>query len=189
MVKAGYVRHIGLSEVGAETIRRAAAVHPICDLQIEYSLISRGIEDGDPAGLPRARHRHHRLRRAVARPDQRPLAQGRGRTRAISAPTARASRARMSTEPGAGRGSAQRRRAQGRQRRPDRHRLGASRRATTSCRWSARAGATVGGVAGRARCDAHRGPAGHRGGRAPGRGGRRALCRGPDGAAGQRARR
>lgn len=45
MVKAGYVRHIGLSEVGAETIRRAAAVHPISDLQIEYSLISRGIED------------------------------------------------------------------------------------------------------------------------------------------------
>jgi aryl-alcohol dehydrogenase-like predicted oxidoreductase len=45
MVTAGYVRHIGLSEVGAETIRRAAAVHPISDLQIEYSLISRGIED------------------------------------------------------------------------------------------------------------------------------------------------
>lgn len=44
MVKAGYVRRIGLSEVGAETIRRAAAVHPISDLQIEYSLISRGIE-------------------------------------------------------------------------------------------------------------------------------------------------
>ncbi|KSB89609.1 aldo/keto reductase [Caulobacter vibrioides] len=42
---AGYIRHIGLSEVGAETIRRAAAVAPICDLQIEYSLISRGIED------------------------------------------------------------------------------------------------------------------------------------------------
>ncbi len=46
MVKAGYVRHIGLSEVGSETIRRAAAVHPIADLQIEYSLVSRGIEDG-----------------------------------------------------------------------------------------------------------------------------------------------
>ena len=45
MVKAGYVRHIGLSEVGADTIRRAAAVHPIVDLQIEYSLISRSIED------------------------------------------------------------------------------------------------------------------------------------------------
>ena len=45
LVKAGYVRHIGLSEVGAQTIRRAAAVHPIADLQIEYSLISRGIEE------------------------------------------------------------------------------------------------------------------------------------------------
>jgi aryl-alcohol dehydrogenase-like predicted oxidoreductase len=44
MVKAGYVRHIGLSEVGAETIRRAASVHPIVDLQIEYSLISRSPE-------------------------------------------------------------------------------------------------------------------------------------------------
>ncbi len=45
-VEKGHVQHIGLSEVGAETIRRAAAVHPICDLQIEYSLLSRGIEDG-----------------------------------------------------------------------------------------------------------------------------------------------
>jgi aryl-alcohol dehydrogenase-like predicted oxidoreductase len=44
MVKAGYMRHIGLSELGVENIRRAAAVHPIVDLQIEYSLISRGIE-------------------------------------------------------------------------------------------------------------------------------------------------
>ena len=44
MVKAGYVRHIGLSEVGAETIRRAAAVHTIVDLQIEYALVSRGPE-------------------------------------------------------------------------------------------------------------------------------------------------
>ncbi len=43
-VEAGYVRAIGLSEVGAETIRRAHAVHPICDLQIEYSLLSRGPE-------------------------------------------------------------------------------------------------------------------------------------------------
>jgi aryl-alcohol dehydrogenase-like predicted oxidoreductase len=45
MVKAGYVKHIGLSEVGVDTIRRAAKVHPIADLQIEYSLMSRGIED------------------------------------------------------------------------------------------------------------------------------------------------
>jgi aryl-alcohol dehydrogenase-like predicted oxidoreductase len=44
MVKAGYVRYIGLSEVGVDTIRRAAAVHPICDLQIEYSLVSRSPE-------------------------------------------------------------------------------------------------------------------------------------------------
>jgi aryl-alcohol dehydrogenase-like predicted oxidoreductase len=44
LVKAGYVRHIGLSEVGPDTIRRAHAVHPIADVQIEYSLVSRGPE-------------------------------------------------------------------------------------------------------------------------------------------------
>ena len=44
MVKAGWIRHIGLSEVGSDTIRRAHAVHPIADLQIEYSLVARGIE-------------------------------------------------------------------------------------------------------------------------------------------------
>jgi aryl-alcohol dehydrogenase-like predicted oxidoreductase len=44
MIKAGYVRHLGLSEVGAATIRRAHAVHPVSALQIEYSLMSRGIE-------------------------------------------------------------------------------------------------------------------------------------------------
>ncbi|GGU40814.1 aldo/keto reductase [Streptomyces lavendofoliae] len=44
LVEAGHVRHIGLSEVGAATLRRAAAVAPIADLQIEYSLVSRGIE-------------------------------------------------------------------------------------------------------------------------------------------------
>jgi aryl-alcohol dehydrogenase-like predicted oxidoreductase len=44
MIKAGYVRYVGLSELGPETIRRAAAVHPIVDLQIEYSLISRSPE-------------------------------------------------------------------------------------------------------------------------------------------------
>ena len=45
LVQAGYVRGIGLSEVGADTIRRAHAVHPITDVQIEYSLFSRGVED------------------------------------------------------------------------------------------------------------------------------------------------
>jgi aryl-alcohol dehydrogenase-like predicted oxidoreductase len=44
MIEAGYVRSVGLSEVGAETVRRAAGVASIADLQIEYSLISRGIE-------------------------------------------------------------------------------------------------------------------------------------------------
>ena len=44
LIKEGHVRHVGLSEVGATSLRRAAAIHPIVDLQIEYSLISRGIE-------------------------------------------------------------------------------------------------------------------------------------------------
>ena len=44
LVKAGYVRHIALSEVGAETMRRAAAAHPIVDLQIGYSLLERRLE-------------------------------------------------------------------------------------------------------------------------------------------------
>jgi len=44
LIDAGHVRYIGLSEVGAETVRRANAIHPICDLQIEYSLVSRGME-------------------------------------------------------------------------------------------------------------------------------------------------
>jgi aryl-alcohol dehydrogenase-like predicted oxidoreductase len=44
LIDAGYVRHVGLSEMGVETIRRAHAVHPIADLQIEYALITRGIE-------------------------------------------------------------------------------------------------------------------------------------------------
>ncbi|MFE7035435.1 aldo/keto reductase [Streptomyces sp. NPDC057621] len=44
LVEKGYVRHIGLSEAGADTVRRAAATAPISDLQIEYSLLSRGIE-------------------------------------------------------------------------------------------------------------------------------------------------
>ncbi|MFC7976349.1 aldo/keto reductase [Streptomyces cinereoruber] len=45
LVEAGHVRHVGLSEVGADTLRRAAAVTPIADLQIEYSLISRSMEE------------------------------------------------------------------------------------------------------------------------------------------------
>ena len=78
-------------------IRRAAAVHPICDLQIEYSLISRGIEDTHPARLPRTRHRRHGIRRAVARPDQRALAQGAAAAGRFSRHAVRASRATTST--------------------------------------------------------------------------------------------
>ena len=44
LIQAGYVRHVGLSEAGVDTVRRAHATHPVADLQIEYSLLSRGIE-------------------------------------------------------------------------------------------------------------------------------------------------
>jgi aryl-alcohol dehydrogenase-like predicted oxidoreductase len=44
MIKAGNVRHVGLSELGAVNIRKAAATHPICDLQIEYAVVTRNIE-------------------------------------------------------------------------------------------------------------------------------------------------
>jgi len=78
MVKAGYVRHIGLSEVGVETIRRAAAVHPITDLQIEYSLISARYRGRDPAARSAnaaSRSRPTACSRAVS---SAPLAEGRG---------------------------------------------------------------------------------------------------------------
>jgi aryl-alcohol dehydrogenase-like predicted oxidoreductase len=45
MIEKGYVRHVGLSEAGSDTLRRASAVHAIAWLQIEYSILSRGIED------------------------------------------------------------------------------------------------------------------------------------------------
>ncbi len=71
MVRAGYVRHIGLSEVGPETIRRAHAVHPISDLQIEYSLMSRGIEAAILPVTRELRHCNYRLWRVVARHPER----------------------------------------------------------------------------------------------------------------------
>ena len=76
MIRAGYVRHVGLSEVGAETIRRAHAVHPIADLQIEYSLMSRGIETSILPTTRQLGDRHHRLWRVVARNSQRPRTAG-----------------------------------------------------------------------------------------------------------------
>jgi aryl-alcohol dehydrogenase-like predicted oxidoreductase len=74
MIRAGYVRHVGLSEVGADTIRRAHAVHTdrrFADRIFADEPRHRG---EDPANHPRARHRHHRLRRALARTIERPAA-------------------------------------------------------------------------------------------------------------------
>ena len=129
---------------GADTIRRAHAVHPIADLQIEYSLISRGIEAEILPDLPRARHRHHRLRRALARPAQRPLV-ARSATlggRRLPRLTRPASPARTSTATSrwsrrCARSPTRRARRSRRSRSP-----GCCRAATTSCRWSARAAAT-----------------------------------------------
>src|SRR5260370_13251981 len=45
MVKGGFFWHNGLSEAGTDSIRRTYAVHPISDVQIEYSLLDRGIEE------------------------------------------------------------------------------------------------------------------------------------------------
>ena len=76
MVKAGWIKHIGLSEVGSDTIRRAHAVHPIVDLQIEYSLVARGIERDILKTCRELGMQHHRLRRIGARADQRTLVEG-----------------------------------------------------------------------------------------------------------------
>ena len=98
MVKAGYVRaHRPLRGRRRDHPPRRTRCIRSADLQIEYSLISRGIEDDDPADLPRARHRRHRLRRAVARPDQRPLAKDALGARRLPRASARASRARTSS--------------------------------------------------------------------------------------------
>ena len=84
MIGAGYVRYLGLSEVGAETIRRAHAVHPVTGLQIEYSLMSRGIE---AEILPVTRDlgigvtAYGILSRGLLSPDTARLAEGDPRTR------------------------------------------------------------------------------------------------------------
>ena len=159
LVRAGYVRHIGLSEVGAETIRRAAATHPICDLQIEYSLISRGIERRDPARLPRARRRDHRLRRAQPRADQRPL----HRPGASSRPNDFRTRAprfsgeNLRAQPGPGRARCARSPRPRARPWPSSRSRGCWPAARTSSRWSgARTPRALRGGAGRARAGARR---------------------------------
>ena len=75
MVAAGYVRHIGLSEAGADTLRRAHAVHPIATCRSSIRC-SRAASRRRSCRRPRARHRHRRLRRALARAAERPLVAG-----------------------------------------------------------------------------------------------------------------
>ena len=124
LVQAGYVRHIGLSEVGAETIRRAAAVHPIADLQIEYSLISRGIEDRI---LPTCRElgigitAYGVLSRGLISGHWTRDSGGAGR---LPHPQPALPGREPGPQPLAGRGAARDRRRQGGDRRAARHRLG-----------------------------------------------------------------
>ena len=136
LMKAGYVRAIGLSEVGPDTIRRAQAVHPISDLQIEYSLISRGPEARDLPAARRARHRRHGVRRAVARTAERLEADVTRRLPRVSAALHRRQpRAESAPDRGAA-GSWQPRRASRPRSSPS---PGCWRRARRSCRSSARA--------------------------------------------------
>jgi aryl-alcohol dehydrogenase-like predicted oxidoreductase len=140
MVKAGHVRHVGLSEAGAATIRRAHAVHPITDLQIEYPAVT-----GDRGGiLPAARgwdrdHRHGVLSGPAG---------GTGRRNgpcrpATSAPTARASRATTSRTTWAWSRRCARWPPSGARRWRRSRSRGRSRAARTSSRWWARGGATA----------------------------------------------
>ena len=101
--------------------------HPIADLQIEYSLISRGIEDEILPVTPRARHRHHGVRRALPRPAQRPLdrASGSSPSTDFRSHSPRFQGENLEQQPRPRRGAAHGRRRQGRDRRPGRHRLGA----------------------------------------------------------------
>ena len=143
LVQAGYVRHIGLSEVGADTIRRAHAVHPVADLQIEYSLVSRGIEDEILPVTPRAGHRHHGVRRALPRAAQRPLDRRAGdRRHRLPQPQPPLPGREPPAEPAPRRGAAGRRRERGARPSPRRPSPGCSPGARTSCRSSARADAT-----------------------------------------------
>ena len=85
LIEKGYVRHIGLSEVSADTVRRAQAVHPIADLQIEYSIVTRGPEQKIFPALHELGVERDPVRRAVARPARRQQAERRERLSVSSA--------------------------------------------------------------------------------------------------------
>ena len=145
MVKAGYVRHIGLSEVGAETIRRAArgaSDQRSADRVLADLARHRG---RDSADLPRARHRHHRLRRALARPDQRPLVEGSARAKLVFAAMSPALPGRQSRPPtwrSVDTAASALPTSIGALRRAGGDCLGGSAGRPTSCRWSAHGGGT-----------------------------------------------
>jgi len=141
MVKKGYIKHIGLSEVGSETIRRAHAVHPIVDLQIEYSLVSRGIESGILKTC-----RELGIGITAYGVLSRGLISGHwSKDRAATAQDFRRNnprRAKISTEIWNSWTPCARLPATSAPRRRKSRSPGWRRRATTSCRWSARAGAS-----------------------------------------------
>ena len=145
LVEAGKVRHLGLSEASAETIRRAHAVHPITALQTEYSLFTRDLEDEilpvlrelgiglvpySPLGRGHADRRDHR--------DRRP---GRERLAPVAVLPA-VLRRRAGRQPGAGREDPRDRRRQGRDARASSRSPGCSPRATTWSRSRAPSGSS-----------------------------------------------
>ena len=142
LIRAGKVRHVGLSEVSAATLRRAAAVHPIAALQSEYSLWERGVEERDPAGGARARHRFRPLQPSRTRLPDRPDHPPRGSIgRRLPLPRSALRGGELREEP-ARSSTRSARPAPSVARAPPRSRWpGFSRRATTSCPSRARSGA------------------------------------------------
>ena len=97
LVKAGYVRHIGVSEMSAATVRRAHAVHPIAALETEYGVLTRDIEAETLPALRELGDLDRRLRRALARADRHAAEPVRHAGRLARLRTSPGSRARTST--------------------------------------------------------------------------------------------
>ena len=123
---AGKVRHLGLSEASADTIRRAAATHPITALQTEYSLWTRDLESEILPTAARARHRPGPLLPARPRlPHRHDHEHRRPRPRRLPPAQPALRRRRPAGQPGHRRRGPHRRRRQGRHPRPGRAGLGA----------------------------------------------------------------
>ena len=158
MVKAGYVKHVGLSEAGSATVRRAHAVHPISDLQIEYSLILARHRERHPADVSGARRRHHRIRRPQSGSHQRALDKGRATVpNDVRSHSPRFSAGRPRAQPSARGRTAPGCRVEGRNGGSSGDCVGAIAWSWTSCRSSARATpGTPHGSTGRDEADADR---------------------------------